>query len=109
MEYPLLFDDSVYADMSQYSYDSSRWMSLQLVLVEAARIRRSAKKLDELCKKGAVLIGDRLTMRKTDNNGVAFAFTAVVCKWSSLVLSITNHSYCLFHRLKRLIRPLFPL
>ena len=81
-EYPLLFDDSVYADMAQYQYDPSRWMSMQPVPAEAIKIRRSGKKIEELCKKGVMLIGDTLTMRKAGGDGITIAFSATVGKQS---------------------------
>ena len=77
-EYRLLFDDDVYANMVQYQYDAARWMRMDRVLTKAAGIPRSRKKLVELVRKGAMLIGDTLTTRKTDGNGVAVSFSATV-------------------------------
>lgn len=77
-EYSLLFDEAVYADMVQYHYDSSLWMDMQHVRAEAARIPRSSKKLEELCRKGAIEVGDTWTMRKTDRDGNVIAFSATI-------------------------------
>lgn len=83
-EYALLFDEAVYADMVQYHYDPSRWRGMQRVGAKAIQISRSKKKLEELCRKGAILIGDTLTMRKTGRDGIAIAFSATVGKQSSI-------------------------
>lgn len=76
-EYPLLFDESVYTDMVQHHYDSSWWMNTQPVRAEAWEIRRSSKKFEELCRKGVMLIDDKLT-RKTGRDGITIAFSTTV-------------------------------
>ena len=76
--YPLLFDDDVYADLVQYQYDASRWMQMDRVTTRATGIPRSKKKLDELCKKGVVLVNDTMTTRKTDGSGNTLTFSATV-------------------------------
>lgn len=95
-EYSLLFDEAVYADMVQYHYDSSRWMDMQHVPAEAARIPRSSKKLEELCRKGAIEVGDTWTMRKTDRDGNVIAFSATVSKQCLVLPSIANTGYWSF-------------
>lgn len=81
--YPLLLEEAVYADMVQFQYDAARWMDMRSVRAEAIQIGRSKKKLEELCRKGAILIDDTLTMKRTDENGVTIAFSATVGKESS--------------------------
>ena len=92
-EYRLLFDDDVYADMVQDSFNLSRWMNMDRVLARATIIPRSKKKLDELCRKGAVLIGDTLTMRMTGGDGVTIDFSATVSRQASVMLSRANDCY----------------
>lgn len=81
-EYSLLLGDDVYADLIQYQYDSSRWMNMQPVPAEAIKIRRSSKKIEELCRKGVMLKDDTLTMKKAGMDGIVIAFTATVGKQS---------------------------
>ena len=91
-----LLDEVVYADMVQDHYDSSRWMGMQPVLVAATQIPRSKKKLDESCKKGAILIHDTLKMTKTGRNGTAITFSAMVSKVSLIFPSRADTGYFSF-------------
>ena len=93
--YPLVVDDAVYASLTQNAYDAARWMRERRVRVEAIRIDRSKKKLQELCKKGAIQIEDTLTMRKKGRDGRVVAFSATVGKPSSLLPARANTSYLL--------------
>ena len=95
-EYSLLLDEAVYEDMVQDHYDSSKWMGMQPVLAAATRIPRSKKKLDELCKKGAILIHDTLTMTKTGRDGTAITFSATVGKVSLVLPSRADTGYFSF-------------
>ena len=96
MPYSLLFDEAVYADMVQDHYNSPRWMGMQPVLAAATRIPRSKKKLDELCRKGAILIRDSLTMTKTGRDGTEITFSATVGKVSLVLPSRADTGYCSF-------------
>ena len=91
-----LLDEVVYADMVQVQYDSSRWMGMQPVLAAATQIPRSKKKLDELCRKRAILIHDTLTMRKIGRDGIAIIFSATVSKVSLILPSIADIDNCSF-------------
>ena len=90
-----MVDDAVYASLTQNAYDAARWMRERRVREEATRIDRSKKKLQELCKKGAVQIEDSLTMRKKGRDGIVVAFSATVGKPSSLLPERANTSYLL--------------
>lgn len=76
--YPLVVDDGVYASLIQNAYDAARWMRERRVREEAIRIDRSKKKLQELCRKGAIQIKDTLTMRKKGRDGSVVAFSATI-------------------------------
>ena len=95
-QYSLLLDEAVYEDMVQNHYDSSKWMGMQPVLAEATEIPRSKKKLNELCKKGAIVIGDTLMMRKIDRDGTEITFSATVGKVSLVLPSRADINYCSF-------------
>ena len=82
--YPLLFADDIYAELIQDQYDAAQWMQMDGVLAGSAQIPRSKKKLLELCRKGAVLIGDTLIMRKTGADGVAVSLNATVDQQPSI-------------------------
>ena len=77
-EYPLLFDDEIYADMIRDEYDAAQWMLMDLVRVRSTELPRSEKNLKALCRGGVVRIGDVLTMRKALGNGVTVSITATV-------------------------------
>ncbi len=77
-EYRLLFDDDVYWEMAQRSYDAPRWMNMDSVPAKAMELRRSEKKLEELCRKGAILTDDILTIRQRCKNGGTVSFSATV-------------------------------
>ncbi|CAD6585648.1 MAG: accessory factor associated with RNA polymerase II [Alectoria sarmentosa] len=87
-QYSLLLDEAVYEDMVQNHYDSSKWMGMQPVLAEATEIPRSKKKLNELCKKGAIVIGDTLMMRKIDRDGTEITFSATIVAFDQHSLPI---------------------
>lgn len=78
VEYTLLFDDGVYEVMARSHYDAFLWMARQPVLTVAANIARSKKKLQELCKRGVIQVGDMMTMTKSNRNGDLFTFSATV-------------------------------
>ena len=94
--YPLVVDDAVYASLTQNPYDAARWMCARRVRDEAIRIGRSKKKLQELCRKGAIQIEDTLTMRKKGREGIVVAFSATVGRPSSLLPARANTGYRLF-------------
>lgn len=95
-EYALLFDEAVYANIVPHGYDSSWWMAMQSVHAKATRMPRSKKKLDELCRKEAVLEDDTLTMTKIGTDGVAVSFSAKVGKRSSVLPAKANTGYRCF-------------
>ena len=79
-EYRLLFDDKVYADLVGDEFDAARWMNIPQVLTSSNELPRSRKKLEELCRKRVVLVGDILTMRMTMDTGTTVSFSATVGK-----------------------------
>lgn len=79
-----------------HGYDSSWWMAMQSVHAKATRMPRSKKKLDELCRKEAVLEDDTLTMTKIGTDGVAVSFSAKVGKRSSVLPAKANTGYRCF-------------
>lgn len=81
-DYSLLFEDGVYEDMARDHYNSSRWMSMQPVPMEAVKIHRSDKKFVELCRR-VLLIGDVLTMRKAGRDGIVINFSATIKAFDS--------------------------
>ena len=91
--YRLLFDDDVYINMSQYSYDAVQWMNMDCVLTKASEIQRSKKKFEELFRRGVLLTGDTLTMNKTQEDGSTIAFSATVGQLSSTASSRANNGY----------------
>lgn len=92
-DYSLLFEDGVYEDMARDHYNSSRWMSMQPVPMEAVKIHRSDKKFVELCRR-VLLIGDVLTMRKAGRDGIVINFSATVGKQFSVGASNANLGLC---------------
>lgn len=91
-EHDLMFDDSFYLDMAKHDYERNvqRWMGKESVLNKAASMPRSKKKLNELWKKGALQIGDTMTMKKTAGNGNDVFFSATVGIKSSVLRSGAN-------------------
>ena len=91
--YHLLFDDDVYANMVQGAYDASQWMSIGDVRATATQLERSAKKFDELCRKGALLRGDVLSMERNGSDGITVSFSASVGQPVSIVSSRAKNGY----------------
>ena len=100
-EHPLLVDEAIYADMVPNGYDASQWMGLHPIPAKSIEIVRSKKKLDELCRKGAIRVNDTWTMTKTGSDGITVTFSATVGKQSSVLPARANIGYCCFidHRI----------
>lgn len=62
--------------------------------VQPVNIPRSSEKLEELCRKEAIQVGD--TWTKTGRGGITTAFSATVGKPSSVLPYRANSGYCRF-------------
>ena len=90
----LMFDDDVYYDMSQDSYDAVKWMRMDGVLTRASAMGRSKKKFEELFKNRVLFIGDTLTMKKTGEDGITAEFSATVGQlYSEMSFRADNRSF----------------
>ena len=76
--YQLLFQDDVYLNMAEDSYNATLWMGMDGVAARAVRLPRSRKKIEELLRKRAIMIGDELSISKTDDHGNIIVFGATV-------------------------------
>ena len=94
-EYPLLFDESEYADLARedYSFHMLQWMAMESVPAKAIQMMRSKKKLDELYRKKVFKEGDTWTMKKTGKNGNIIVFSATVRSKSSVLPSGANTGF----------------